>query len=137
MSGNREPAARHREIGERMRAIRAGHTQKEFAELLGITQQSLSALERGETRPSPQVLQQLNERFGIRPEDVFGMDADQEALERSLIATVRTLDPDLQQLLRELAMLLAGGSTTTREAALSALKNVRNDLVHPRPPKKK
>ena len=50
-------------IGRRIRELRAGERQDDFAPELGITQGQLSKIERGVLAPSVDVLLRLRERF--------------------------------------------------------------------------
>ena len=51
-------------VGERIRSLRGGERQEDFAAFLGIAQGQLSKIERGKLTPSVAVLLRLRERFG-------------------------------------------------------------------------
>ncbi len=51
-------------IGQRIRELRGGKRQDDFAPLLGITQGQLSKIELGKAAPSVEVLLRLRKRFG-------------------------------------------------------------------------
>ena len=53
-----------REVGGRIRRLRAGTTQEEFASLLGISQAQLSKYELGQSAPPLGVLIRLAEKYG-------------------------------------------------------------------------
>jgi transcriptional regulator with XRE-family HTH domain len=54
--------AKHRGVGGRMRQLRAGTTQEEFARVLGISQAQLSKYELGQSAPPLGVLIRLAEK---------------------------------------------------------------------------
>ena len=54
-----------------------GLTQEEFAELVGISVDFLSLIERGVNAPSFETLQQLAERLGVPVAYLFTFDDDQ------------------------------------------------------------
>ena len=56
-----------RSFGQRLRAIRhePGLTQEQFAELVGISVNFLSSIERGINAPSFEVLEQMADRLGL------------------------------------------------------------------------
>ncbi len=55
----------NKKIARRIREIRGfDRTQKEFAQLLGVSQATVSKLEKGLVLPSPQVLLKLSEVSG-------------------------------------------------------------------------
>lgn len=51
-------------VGSRIRSLRAGILQEEFASQLGISQAQLSKIERGRVAPTLEVLVALAARFG-------------------------------------------------------------------------
>jgi transcriptional regulator with XRE-family HTH domain len=51
-------------IGRRVREVRGLVYQRNFAKLLGVTQQAISQLERGDTLPSIEMLLKLKEYSG-------------------------------------------------------------------------
>jgi DNA-binding XRE family transcriptional regulator len=53
-----------RGVGGRIRQLRAGTTQEEFASVLGISQAQLSKYELGQSAPALGVLIRLAERYG-------------------------------------------------------------------------
>lgn len=52
----------------------ARETQSEFSEKVGITQPELSAIEHGRRLAKPDVVQRIADRFGIRFEQVCGIE---------------------------------------------------------------
>ena len=51
----------------------ANMTQTALAEKLGIRQQSVQAIETGETRPSIEVAKRIRDQFGLTVEEVWNM----------------------------------------------------------------
>jgi putative transcriptional regulator len=57
-------------IGE-LRASRRGMTQAELAARIGVTRQTVNAIEQGKYSPSLEVAFQIARTFGLTLEDVF------------------------------------------------------------------
>ena len=66
------PTLRH-QFGKRLKAIRhqRGLTQEEFAELVGISVDFLSLIERGLNSPSFEVLEQMSRALRVPVMDLF------------------------------------------------------------------
>ena len=62
-----------RQFGNRLKAIRLGRqlTQEELAELVGISVDFLSLIERGINSPSFDVLQRMGERLNLPVRELF------------------------------------------------------------------
>jgi transcriptional regulator with XRE-family HTH domain len=62
-----------RDFGNRLRSIRRGRelTQEQFAELVGISVDFLSLIERGINAPSFEVLERMAERLEMQVRDLF------------------------------------------------------------------
>jgi transcriptional regulator with XRE-family HTH domain len=62
-----------RQFGNRIKAIRLDRklTQEEFAELVGISVDFLSLIERGINSPSFEVLQRMGERLNLPVRELF------------------------------------------------------------------
>jgi putative transcriptional regulator len=61
-------------ITNRIRALRAGHgdmTQARLAERIGVTRQTVIAIEQGRYSPSLEMAFQIARVFGVGVEDVF------------------------------------------------------------------
>jgi transcriptional regulator with XRE-family HTH domain len=78
MAQSGRPASKPRsEIGERIAQarIKLGLSQRALAEKLGITQQSVTALERRESIPRSDTLLKLCDVLGVTANDLLGMDS--------------------------------------------------------------
>jgi transcriptional regulator with XRE-family HTH domain len=62
-----------RDFGNRLKAIRLdrGLTQEQFAELVGISVDFLSLIERGINAPSFEVLEQMADRLDLKVRELF------------------------------------------------------------------
>lgn len=62
-------------FGEFVRAQRrlAQVSQRNLAQMAGVSDSYLSQLERGNYRPSPQVVKSLAQAFGLKPEQLYTM----------------------------------------------------------------
>ena len=62
-----------RDFGNRLKAIRLDRklTQEEFAELVGISVDFLSLIERGVNSPSFEVLERMADRLDLRVRELF------------------------------------------------------------------
>jgi len=62
--------------GEKIRVLRTmkGFSQDNMADMVGISRQAYGEIERGNTQPSPERINQITEKLGITPNDleVFG-----------------------------------------------------------------
>ena len=75
-------------FGERLQAVRreSGETQEEFAEVLGVSCQSVSRWENQQCYPDIELIPVIAAFFGISTDKLLGLDetAEQEAVERYL-----------------------------------------------------
>jgi len=64
------------EFGKRLKELRnnAGLTQKQLAEMLGVTSSVVSYYELSERNPSPEILVKLSKIFHISTDKLLGMD---------------------------------------------------------------
>ena len=61
--------------------LKCGYTQKELANMLGVSVQTISKWERGASAPDISVLPKIAEVFRISIDALFGMDAKTDAIE--------------------------------------------------------
>lgn len=59
-------------LGQRLRSLRKGASQADFAEKLGLTRSALANYELGRSLPKPDVLQRIAERLDISLQDLTG-----------------------------------------------------------------
>lgn len=59
-------------FGQRLRSLRKGASQTEFAEKLGLTRSALANYELGRSLPKPDVLRRIAERLGISLQELTG-----------------------------------------------------------------
>jgi putative molybdopterin biosynthesis protein len=71
--------------GLRERRLKAGLQQRELAERVGVTRQTLGALEAGESVPATSIALQLARVLGCRVEDIFSLGEDDRPLDAVLI----------------------------------------------------
>ena len=66
-------ASLRRQFGNRLKAIRLGRalTQEQFAELVGISVDFLSLIERGVNSTSFDVLERMADRLDVEPKELF------------------------------------------------------------------
>jgi putative transcriptional regulator len=66
----------------RLRELREEHgiSQRELAEEVGVTRQTINAVERGRYDPSLDLAFELGDFFGCYAEDIFLYDADEDGL---------------------------------------------------------
>src|SRR3954470_16830154 len=65
--------------------LKAGLQQKELAERAGVSRQTLSAVEAGESVPATSIALQLGRVLGCRVEDIFSLSDEGSPLDASLI----------------------------------------------------
>ncbi|MDD5720298.1 MAG: helix-turn-helix transcriptional regulator [Candidatus Krumholzibacteria bacterium] len=58
------------------RLLRGGLTQQDLADRLGVTRQTIHAIEKGRYAPSVGLALRLAEVFGVRVEDLFTLEKD-------------------------------------------------------------
>jgi putative transcriptional regulator len=69
--------ARHPPISNRVRELRerkGGMTQVELGDAVGVTRQTIIAIEQGRYSPSLETAFRIARAFGVRVEDVFSWD---------------------------------------------------------------
>lgn len=67
-------------VTNRVRTLRSEHgdmTQAQLAERLGVTRQTVIAIEQGRYSPSLEMAFQISRVFGVRIDDVFGYPDDE------------------------------------------------------------
>jgi putative molybdopterin biosynthesis protein len=74
--------------GLRERRLRAGMQQRELAERVGVSRQTLGALEAGESVPATSIALQLARVLGCRVEDIFSLGEDDSPLDAVLVGEV-------------------------------------------------
>ena len=88
-------------FGEFVRAQRrlAHVSLRNLARMSGVSDSYLSQIERGNYRPSPQVVKALAQAFGLKPEQLYTMLGFMEESDRAAAPTVEQaiqLDPQLE-----------------------------------------
>jgi putative molybdopterin biosynthesis protein len=87
--------------------VRAGLQQRELADRVGVSRQTLGALEAGETVPATSIALHLARVLGCRVEDIFWLGEDESPLDAVLVGR-----PDDQP---------AGGQAARRRVAIAAV----------------
>ena len=88
-------------FGEFVKAQRrlAQVSQRNLARMSGVSDSYLSQIERGNYRPSPQVVKALAQAFGLKPEQLYTMlgfmDDEQESSQPTVEQAIQ-LDPKLE-----------------------------------------
>jgi molybdate-binding protein/DNA-binding XRE family transcriptional regulator len=82
--------------GLRELRLKAGLQQRELAERVGVSRQTLGALEAGESVPATSIALQLARVLGCRVEDIFSLGADDSPLDAVLVGGDEG-DPALRQ----------------------------------------
>jgi transcriptional regulator with XRE-family HTH domain len=88
-------------FGEFVKAQRrlAQVSQRNLARMSGVSDSYLSQIERGNYRPSPQVVKALAQAFGLKPEQLYTMlgfmDEEAEDSQRTVEQAIQ-LDPKLE-----------------------------------------
>lgn len=80
-------------VSNRIRLLRAEHddiTQGELAARVGVTRQTLNAIEQAKYSPSLEVAFRIARVFGVRLDDVFQFDADAPTTPRARRRTGRS-----------------------------------------------
>jgi transcriptional regulator with XRE-family HTH domain len=95
-------------FGEFVRAQRrlAQVSQRHLAKLSGVSDSYLSQIERGNYRPSPQVVKALAQAFGLQPQQLYTMLGfmDEEGSESPSVEQAIQLDPRLDASQKEALM---------------------------------
>ncbi len=113
------------EVGKRIRKIRGGLTQKQFAEILGIKQNYVSRYERGRI-PPPEVLvkiaefgnvsidwilvgrEKVSEKMGLQIAEEYANYREEE-LDAALQKLIMKLTPEEKRALIKIIQTLSGG----------------------------
>jgi transcriptional regulator with XRE-family HTH domain len=89
-------------FGEFVKAQRrlAQVSQRNLARMSGVSDSYLSQIERGNYRPSPQVVKALAQAFGLKPEQLYTMlgfmDDEQDGSKPTTVEQAIQLDPKLE-----------------------------------------
>jgi transcriptional regulator with XRE-family HTH domain len=88
-------------FGEFVKAQRrlAQVSQRNLARMSGVSDSYLSQIERGNYRPSPQVVKALAQAFGLKPEQLYtmlGFMDDEQEDRRPTVEQAIQLDPKLE-----------------------------------------
>ena len=88
-------------FGEFVKAQRrlAQVSQRNLARMSGVSDSYLSQIERGNYRPSPQVVKALAQAFGLKPEQLYtmlGFMDDEQESSRPTVEQAIQLDPKLE-----------------------------------------
>jgi len=88
-------------FGEFVKAQRrlAQVSQRNLARMSGVSDSYLSQIERGNYRPSPQVVKALAQAFGLKPEQLYtmlGFMDDESEVSRPTVEQAIQLDPKLE-----------------------------------------
>lgn len=96
-------------IGQKIKEfrIRQGMNQKEFAEQIGSTQQSVSNYERGKADPSIELVMRISDTFHTSIDDILGVQSE--------------------TMVREAYVLLQNMSKEQKELALRILKTIQDN----------
>ena len=111
------------DVGERIKAIRGGMTQQEFADLLGVSRKTITRYEAGSHLPDAEFLIKLNVLYSIQPLWLLtgkGQDVAGERLsprESRLLAAYRAADAEGRSALESMAALLAARTPTKKKPA--------------------
>tara|TARA_Y100000114_G_C11629074_1_gene263512 strand:- start:36 stop:410 length:375 start_codon:yes stop_codon:yes gene_type:complete len=106
-------------IGDKISQLRRERkwTQSELAERAGITQNQVSRIEKGKTRPRGSTIQGLADALGVDPEDLENNPIFEE---ESPVAKMAQEDPDLAALFAQISLL----SPKQREAIKVTLSSM-------------
>lgn len=106
-------------IGEKVSRLRRERkwTQSELADKAGITQNQVSRIEKGKTRPRGSTIQGLADALGVEPEDLENNPIFEE---ESPVAKMAQEDPDLAALFAQISLL----SPKQREAIKVTLSSM-------------
>lgn len=97
-------------LGKRIREIRVkrGLSQEKLSELCGISSRHISEMERGESNPSFQVLEQITMSLGIALPELlhFEHQNSSDQLREKLVVMIRSLDDERLRLAYRLVQAL-------------------------------
>lgn len=106
----REIKEMNRIIGENIRYIReyTGHTQEELAEILGITPNHVSSIERGVSGASTRIIKEVAELYSISTDFIYFGNLPDKPVD-PLIERLKSVKPELRPPINEVltAMLKA------------------------------
>ena len=116
-------------FGERLKKVRGGLTQAEFAALFGIPQVTLGNYERGRNEPRFDFIKQVCSRFEINVEWLlFGTGDKQESMGHSLAQS--SCDVDLIMIPMVEARLSAGQGSLQTDGNSERSYAFRSDFLH-------
>lgn len=85
-------------LGKRIRELRTkrGLSQERLSELCGVSSRHISEMERGESNPSFQIMEQVTSALGISMKDLFDFEhlRNEEELREEAIAVVKNIEFD-------------------------------------------
>ncbi len=124
-------------VGQRLKELRGGRTQKEFAGLLGLSQAQYNRYETGKRLAPDRLLAQVADMAGLTPEQVvWGGEASgpsAEDLARDIAALVALLDEqareDLYFFLKNKAQTLARQRRAEARRALEAIEGLKQKAI--------
>lgn len=104
---NRTDAESNTIIGHMLQAAReqAGVTQKAMQDSTKLTKNHISAVERGESKASVQMLLGYCDKLGVTPNDILGYNSDANILPE-LASLIASLTEDQQQKLLAMCQVL-------------------------------
>lgn len=98
-------------IGRRIKSLRAmrGYSQEQLSEIMGISQNYLSNVERGKENPTLDLFIRLSQGLKVRIQEIFEIETDEEpkALRQRLRQLAgETKDPELKRIVKVLETLI-------------------------------
>ncbi len=103
MNMNTKESAYRAILGSNIRKIRkrVNMTQDVFSEKIGIEPSSLSNIENGKSFPSALTLINIQQQFGVRPDEIFDFQAlnQTKTLNEDILTKLDTLDEEKKQAL--------------------------------------
>lgn len=112
----------YRRIGERIKGLRGGESQGEFAKQFNLSQVDISRIERGEVRPSPELLYNICIKYG-KPVDWLLIGERNKLSSPVRVVKWRGMDPDTGEALY-MVEYDQSGPLPTIESDVEALLNV-------------
>lgn len=97
------------QVGGRIRELRAarGLTQAALAEVIGVTPEQISRIERGTREPRFATLQRMADALGVRVADLFATERAKALPKPQLADADNALPPELASAIAQCARLLA------------------------------
>ena len=104
----REKKEINKRIGSNIRAARedARYTQEQLSEILGITPNHLSAIERGASGATLEMLEKLCGQFGVTADDLFFGKAESDDPTIELARRLSSVAPECRPQIRKVLMAL-------------------------------